>query len=1649
MHIKSSPVWLILLVSMLFLSGCGESLETHEPPTSSIKPSEPDNTDDSNDSDDSDTLNPPQETGDIQTGEELYKGAELQCSTCHDDEGSSPAFPINSNKQTYSHSSEPDTALSLSDYLDKWMPTGDRTSCTDECAQHVAAYIRSWNPVNQTPDEESNAGEDDNSDGDPLEETDIIENQAPLTSFSRSGDILTATSTDDNGFANLTHQWFVDNVLSGEEVTFNTSSLLNTVTIKLISTDAQNLSNSKIQDIDFTTINAAPVASFSQSGDTLTATSTDDSGFANLTHQWFVNDISKGTGTIFDASGLSGTNTIKLVATDAQVIANSTSQTIDFGNTIPVARATANITSGEAPLTVIFDGSTSSDTEDTALTYLWTFSDGTSSTQESPSKTFDTANNYTATLTVADSVNGMHTAAVINITATEPTTPLDPDVLTGNSITGATLYASNLGCATCHGADGQTPLGTSPIIDADKAVLSHRSASGVDYSLAQYINLYMPPSTPNTCDAQCAADIASYIRTWNNVVVDPTDSVPAVTVSGNKVVFGGEEKSLAGYSLFWSNTGWGGEKFYTTESVAAVKNDLNGNIIRAAMGVDESGGYLESDANKVANQQRVETVVDAAIDNDMYVLIDWHTHHAEDYKAEAIEFFTAMATKYGNEPNVIYEIYNEPLAVSWSNVIKPYALDVIAAIRAIDPDNLIIVGTPNWSQDVDDASLDPITTFDNIAYTLHFYAGTHKAELRAKATTAINNGLPLFVTEWGSVDASGDGGVDAAETQLWMDFVQTNKISHLNWALNDKEEGSSVLVPNAGISDWSNADLTASGTLVADNAANWPDTIELGNPDPIDPIDPIDPDPIDPIDPNPVDPVDPNPVDPVDPGDIVGDTNNGEVLYASTTLGCTSCHGIDGVSGPFASIDSDKKTYTPADAGGLSYSLAQYINLYMPQGGVGKCDEQCAADIASYIGSWNNEPDIIVQSCDIDDAGINYGRRQMRLLTALEYKNSLHDLVGFDIDPSNYGIPADTLVESFANQVLTPVTQNYMDAYVSTANAAAEYAEINNFAGVADCTGLSTSACAELFVNDFAVRAYRRPLTDAEVTRYRSLFTGSLSEGKNSEALKLAISAALGSPHFLYRSEMGEKVSDIIDRIDNGDPVYASGNVGLTLSGDDINAGDDGFRVVPLYNNIGMTLPNYTFTDHNIVTIVAKGVDAGGLPNIELKVDNKTIDTIQLISADTNTYSFIVEGVNGNNKYMQVTNANTAAHNEGRVLSVQSISISDSVLVVEDRPDAALDDDAYILSPYEMATFLSYTYSGSTPDAELMLAASNKELDTPQQLQAQITRLLATEKARIHFGEFSAQWLNTDKVLSAAKSAELYPTFTTDIRKAMAKENREIFKHVMFDDNQPVTNLFNNFSFMNNELAGFYGVTGPSGTTFEKVSELSGRGGILTSGAFMAGFAHADETSPIKRAVAVRERMLCQAVPPMPTDIEAAREDAEIALAQYTIDQGGLITNRQHYAFITKDEPCSACHEEIINPHAFGMEDFDPVGKPRVVGTNGLAIDAEGQLIGTKTLSDGNVLPFYGARDFSDNLQTLPTINTCFTEKGFRFVMGIGHEYFDHLAEDAPELAADEKAGYNCALDSMNKTMAEANNNAKSAFLALGVLDIVRYRKQR
>ncbi len=233
-------------------------------------------------------------------------------------------------------------------------------------------------------------------------------------------------------------------------------------------------------------------------------------------------------------------------------------------------------------------------------------------------------------------------------------------------------------------------------------------------------------------------------------------------------------------------------QFFNDDVCDTLVQDWGCTVIRLAMtshGLDNGYTYFP---DRYFND--VCGYLDTLIAHGVYVIVDWHILFDGDpteYQEDAIDFFTRISALYGDYPNVIYEVCNEPNGmryddpespVDWDNCIKPYAESVIAAIRENDPDNIIIVGTPTWSQDVDEASLNPIDA-DNIMYTLHFYAGSHGQDHRDKVQTALDNGLPIFCTEWGVSMDSGNSGVFYTETLEWMDFLEANNISWCNWSI--------------------------------------------------------------------------------------------------------------------------------------------------------------------------------------------------------------------------------------------------------------------------------------------------------------------------------------------------------------------------------------------------------------------------------------------------------------------------------------------------------------------------------------------------------------------------------------------------------------------------------------------------------------------------------------------------------------------------------------------------------------------------------------------------------------------------------------------------------------------------------------------------
>ena len=251
-------------------------------------------------------------------------------------------------------------------------------------------------------------------------------------------------------------------------------------------------------------------------------------------------------------------------------------------------------------------------------------------------------------------------------------------------------------------------------------------------------------------------------------------------------------------------------------------NDWSGfgaNVVRFAMYTSEYGGYCNGgDRENLKNM--IINGVNFAKNADMYAIVDWHIlsdGNPQTYKEDAKAFFSEMSAKFSGYDNVIYEICNEPNGgTSWEDV-KAYAEEVIPVIRANAPESIIIVGTPTWSQEVDKALANPVTGYDNIMYSLHFYASTHREDLRNKMMTAHNQGLPIFVSEYGLCDASGNGAIDAEQSRLWFEAMDNQTISYVAWNLSNKDESSSLIQSSCDKkSGFEYNDLSEEGKMIYD-----------------------------------------------------------------------------------------------------------------------------------------------------------------------------------------------------------------------------------------------------------------------------------------------------------------------------------------------------------------------------------------------------------------------------------------------------------------------------------------------------------------------------------------------------------------------------------------------------------------------------------------------------------------------------------------------------------------------------------------------------------------------------------------------------------------------------------------------------------------
>lgn len=282
------------------------------------------------------------------------------------------------------------------------------------------------------------------------------------------------------------------------------------------------------------------------------------------------------------------------------------------------------------------------------------------------------------------------------------------------------------------------------------------------------------------------------------------DGTQLVDSQGNPV----QLRGISTHGLAWYPA------YVNADCFAQLKEEWGIDVIRLAMYTAENGGYCTG-GDKESLKSLIRDGVQYATDCGLYVIIDWHIlsdGNPNTYIEESKSFFEEMSRDYADHTNVIYEICNEPNGgTSWSNV-KSYAEQIIDVIRKNDEDGIILVGTPNWCQYVDQAAADPIKDRKNVMYTLHFYAATHKESLRNTMVKAINAGLPIFVSEYGICDASGNGAIDQEQADKWVSLMNQYGVSYVAWNLSNKSETSALLKSSCNkLSGFTAEDLSNSG----------------------------------------------------------------------------------------------------------------------------------------------------------------------------------------------------------------------------------------------------------------------------------------------------------------------------------------------------------------------------------------------------------------------------------------------------------------------------------------------------------------------------------------------------------------------------------------------------------------------------------------------------------------------------------------------------------------------------------------------------------------------------------------------------------------------------------------------------------------------
>jgi hypothetical protein len=505
----------------------------------------------------------------------------------------------------------------------------------------------------------------------------------------------------------------------------------------------------------------------------------------------------------------------------------------------------------------------------------------------------------------------------------------------------------------------------------------------------------------------------------------------------------------------------------------------------------------------------------------------------------------------------------------------------------------------------------------------------------------------------------------------------------------------------------------------------------------------------------------------------------------------------------------------------------------------------------------------------------------LRQLTPAEYRNTVGDLLQI-ANPDTTNIPTDPPVRGFTTNVTgyTP-DSNHMDQFQLVGYALADRAMTDSYAKLVTCT-TQDNTCASAFLDSFGLRAFRRPFTTDEKTRYLALFDPALTGNDFKTGVSLAIKSMLISPYFLLRSELG--------------------------------------------------------------------VDAG----------------------------------------------------QGR----------------------------FVLTPYEVASALSYTYWGTMPDDALFASAKSGALANKTEIEAQARRLMADPRGRARVASFFSEWLEAQRSYISSKDIGIYPAFADQmasnaIVNAMRGEEDAFVTSVVFDSTKKYGELFTaDYTFVNDRLATFYGLPLPgTGDVFKKVP--SPRGGILTLGSFLFGHARTDESSPTQRGHAIRANFFCQDIPPPPPGVNPV----------VTPGTPGR-TAREQILALTSTGACPSCHS-LQDPIGFGLEGFDSVGLPRTLD-NGGAVDTSGVINHLASSPGGAPITFNGPKELANIIASSNQAQACLATNYHRYARGF---------DASQQLDAMGNPVDSCAVDKLAQAFVKGDIDIPGLFLQVALQDSFTARR--